>query len=448
MSETPTDFNPPSEITKVKSEFAKHFLEEQFKGIHLSTTKTRARRKTFEEKLNQTTFDSIEKAVLETNFRKCETANLRVKRRVVRVDQFIKIRVIGQGAFGEVWLVREPKSNQIYAMKVLRKKDLIQRNQILNTLAERDFLTQSKNPFSVQLIYSFQDAKKLYLVMEYMAGGDMMNLLINRSFLTETETRFFIAETLLAIHHVHLTGYIHRDIKPDNLLLSRDGHIRLTDFGLSAKIERYSDPLVRLIDELMEVINVKNVKLPNIQFEKRSRAQICSTVGTPDYIAPEVLMKKPYEFSVDFWSLGAIMYEMLFGSPPFLADSPRHTALKIVRWRETLVFPPQFNVSAEAIDLIKKLLCDKEDRLDFEQIKNHSFFNGIDFENVLFSQSPLIPNVASEDDSSNFDEFESKFDQEGPDADPDDLASQAIANVAFLGFRYIKGDVDFDTEEL
>lgn len=128
----------------------------------------------------------------------------------MRVENFDKIRVIGQGSFGEVWVVRDKKDEKVYAMKILLKKDLLTRNQILNTLCERDFMTQSNNPFSVQLIYSFQDSKQLYLVMEYMPGGDLMNLLINRGVLSEIETRFFIAETLLAIHHVHLSGYTSR----------------------------------------------------------------------------------------------------------------------------------------------------------------------------------------------------------------------------------------------
>jgi serine/threonine protein kinase len=319
-------------------------------------------------------------------------------------------------------------------MKVLRKSELIAKNQVLNTLAERDFMTQSDNPWSVGLVYAFDDPKNLYLVMEFMPGGDLMNLLIKRGVLTETETRFIIAETCLAIHHVHLTNFIHRDIKPDNLLLTRTGHIRLTDFGLSTKLDRYSDPLMQLIDELTDCQHQRDAAsgVPAAVREKKRRDQVCSTVGTPDYIAPEVLLKQPYTQSVDFWSLGAIMYEMLFGSPPFLADTARGTALRIVRWRDTLTFPPMPPVSDDAIDLIRQLICASEERLDFEGIKGHRFFSGIDWDNLQQVPSPCVPVLRDDGDTSNFEEFEPRE----VEPDVDETEADEIAKVAFMGFKY------------
>jgi serine/threonine protein kinase len=272
--------------------------------------------------------------------------------------------------------------------------------------------------------------------MEYLPGGDLMNLLIKRDFLTETETKFFIAETLLAIHHVHVTGFIHRDIKPDNLLLTRTGHIRLTDFGLSTKLDRYSDPLSKLIDELTEVQDEITSSSSHSQLsrEKRRREHMCSAAGTPEYIAPEVLQKHPYGQNVDFWSLGAIMYEMLFGAPPFYEDNdPRATIHKIVRWRDTLQFPTAPAVSGDAIDLIRRLICGASDRLDFEGIKCHRFFSGIDWDNIGNMESPYIPVVTSDTDTSNFDQFEARR-----DADGDEDIPEPLANLAFMGFRYNK----------
>ena len=425
-----------SRETKVKSEITKHFLEQHFQDVLRESTECKMRHQMFRRNLQSQNMSKKQKKSLESQFALKESNYKRVKRRALKPEQFDKIRLIGRGAFGEVWLVRDKEDSQVYAMKILRKSELVAKNQILNTLAERDFLTQRDNTCSVQLFYSFADAKNLYLVMEFMPGGDLMNLLIKRGVLTETETKFFVAETLQAVHQVHMNGFIHRDIKPDNLLLTKDGHIRLTDFGLSTKTERYSDPLVKLIDELTDVMQQRDDPLMGTHEvrEKKRRDQVCSTVGTPDYIAPEVLLKQPYTQSVDFWSLGAIMYEMLFGSPPFLADTPRGTALRIIRWRDTLTFPPVPPVSGDAVDLIQRLLCGPEERLDYEGIKCHRFFSGIDWDNIQNTESPCIPEVHDEIDTSNFDEFEPREE----DSYSDDQEADEIANVAFMGFRYNK----------
>lgn len=437
--------NPPtrrfSRASKIKSDITKLYLEQHFQEVFRETSENKKRHKDFRDRLQKGDFSKKEQKSLESAFSKNEANAKRVKRRVLKIDQFEKIKLVGRGAFGDVYVVRDKEDNQIYAMKILYKTELIAKGQILNTLAERDFLTQTDNPWSVDLIFSFQDPKRLYLVMEFLPGGDMMNLLIKRGVLTETETRFFIAETLMAIHCVHNTGFIHRDIKPDNLLLTKDGHIRLTDFGLSTKSDRYSDPLITLIDELTDVIkngdspigNELNEMNSQLMRDKKRREQVCSTVGTPDYIAPEVLLKRAYSYPVDFWSLGAIMYEMLFGAPPFLDETPRATALRIVRWRQTLTFPNDARVSAEAVDLIKKLLCSAEERIDFGAIQAHPFFAGIDWDHLQDMESPYIPAVKNEIDTSNFDEFEPR---EEMDDSLTDAEAADIANIAFIGFKF------------
>jgi serine/threonine protein kinase len=426
---------PPSSsrASQVRTEIAKLHLTNYIESLLRDRSECQQRHRQFRAHLQQENLSRKEKKTLESEFARTESSIKRVKRRALRPDQFIRLKIIGRGAFGEVYQVRDREDHSIYAMKILRKSELIAKNQVLNTLAERDFMTQSNNPWSVPLVYAFDDLRNLYLVMEFMPGGDVMNLLIKRGILTETETRFIIAETCLAIGAVHLTNFIHRDIKPDNLLLTSTGHIRLTDFGLSTKLDRYSDPLIQLIDELTDCQQQRDT--PDgltLAREKKRRDQVCSTVGTPDYIAPEVLLKQPYTQSVDFWSVGAIMYEMLFGSPPFLADTPRGTALRIVRWRDTLSFPPLPPVSADAVDLIRRLICAPEDRLDFEGIKAHRFFSGIDWDNLQNMRSPCIPVVRDEADTSNFEEFEPR--EEEPVIEEQE--AEDIAKVAFMGFRY------------
>lgn len=429
-----------SRTSIVKSDITKIFLEQHFRNRLQESRESRQRRQNFKDSINKGGFDQNKKLELESEFNKHEVQLKRAKRRVFRISQFEKIKLIGQGAFGDVYLVRDKEDNHIYAMKILFKNQLVSKGQVLNTLAERDILTQS-NPWSVQLFYSFQDNKRLYLVMEFLQGGDLMGLLIKDGYITEDSTRFIIAETLMAIHNVHLAGFIHRDIKPDNLLITRDGHIRLTDYGLSTKLNRYSDPLLGLIDELTDIQNNGESEFTrSSNSERRShtrREQICSTVGTPDYIAPEVLLRSPYTTTVDFWSLGAIMYEMLFGAPPFLDETPRGTALKIVRWRQTLEFPSEPPISDVAIDLISRLLCNENDRLDFDGIKNHPFFDGIDWANLQNMKSPIVPEVQDELDTSNFDEFQPRDADEDFD-EYDDAKNDDVAKLAFMGFTYNK----------
>jgi serine/threonine protein kinase len=419
----PTRRPSSTRATHVLTEIAKVHLSNYFESVLRERSECQQRHRQFHAHLQQENLSKKEKKNLESEFARSETRIKRFSRRSIRPEQFVRLKMIGRGAFGEVYLVQDKEDGAIYAMKILSKSELVAKHQILNTLAERDFMTQCNNPWSVPLVYAFYDAKNLYLVMEFMPGGDLMNVLIKRGVLTETETRFLIAETCLAVHHVHLTNFIHRDVKPDNLLLTRTGHIRLTDFGLSTKLDRYADPLVQLIGELTDAPSRR----------ENARQRVRSMVGTPDYIAPEVLLRRPYTQSVDFWSIGAIMYEMLFGAPPFLADDARSTAIRIVNWRDNLVFPSVPPVSDDAIDLIRRLMCSAEDRLDFEGIKKHPFFSGIDWDNLQNMPSPCVPVLSNEVDTSN---FEPDF---GPKADPptvDQADAEEIAKVAFFGFRY------------
>lgn len=416
-SQNEANFSPSRE-TLVKVEIVKHFIETFYENL---------------EKENMVAKQHFHRynANSQKEYAQKMMVIRRLQRRKLRQDQFLKIKQIGSGAYGDVWLVKDLVTNNYYAMKILKKSELVRKNQITNTISERDILTSNNNnnPWIVELIYSFSDQKYLYFVMEYLAGGDLMNLLMKRGRLTEKETKFYLAETLLAIHQVHKKGFIHRDVKPDNLLLTRNGHIKLTDFGLSAKTERYADPFMQLIQDTNDILLKREI--PRNHDGHSRRTALCSTVGTPDYIAPEVLLKRPYDQSVDWWSFGIIFYEMLFGSPPFIAPTAREIAINIVKWRETLKFPANIKVSSNAINLIQRLLCSPQYRYGYKQIKSHPFFEGIDFDNILEMEPPLIPRLESDSDTSYFDDFQ-------PREDIPEIEQNDIVNLAFIGFRYSK----------
>ncbi|KAL3841319.1 hypothetical protein ACJMK2_019481 [Sinanodonta woodiana] len=341
-----------------------------------------------------------------------ETEFLRLKRSRLGVEDFESLKVIGKGAFGEVRLVQKKDTGHIYAMKILRKADMIEKEQVAHVRAERDVLVEADHQWVVKMYYSFQDAMNLYLIMEFLPGGDMMTLLMKKDTLTEEQTQFYVAETVLAIDYIHNLGFIHRDIKPDNLLLDNRGHIKLSDFGLctglkkSHRTEFYKDLHLGKTGNFN--LNPMDSKRRMESWKRNRRALAYSTVGTPDYIAPEVFMQTGYNSSCDFWSLGVIMYEMLIGYPPFCSENPQETYRKVMNWKETLVFPPEVPISTEAKDLIQRFCCDAEHRIGgsgIEDIRAVSFFRGVDWEHIRDRPAAIPIDIKSIDDTSNFDEF-------------------------------------------
>jgi serine/threonine kinase 38 len=204
---------------------------------------------------------------------------------------------------------------------------------VAHVRAERDILALAKNPWIVELRSSFQDDKFLYLVMEFLPGGDLMTLLMRKDILSEEESRFYTAQTVLAVESVHNLNYIHRDLKPDNLLIDKDGHVKLSDFGLCKHAEIKPAKPVNVTDNIKRAgfngqqdTSAMNKALYSKRIEyKRNRQLAYSTVGTPDYIAPEVFGQCGYSETVDWWSVGAILFEMLVGYPPFFSDDPSIT---------------------------------------------------------------------------------------------------------------------------
>ncbi|KAM5442098.1 Serine/threonine-protein kinase [Microsporum ferrugineum] len=340
---------------------------------------------------------------------------------------FQTIKIIGKGAFGEVKLVQRKTDGKIYALKSLIKTEMFKKDQLAHVRAERDILADSKdNPWLVKLHASFQDKAYLYLLMEFLPGGDLMTMLIKYEIFSEDITRFYMAELVMAIEAVHKLGFLHRDIKPDNILLDRGGHIKLTDFGLSTGGKKqhdnsYYQALLKNTSTskdknrnsgfFSDAINLTVSNRGQINTWRRSRrAMAYSTVGTPDYIAPEIFNGQGYTYLCDWWSVGAIMFECLVGWPPFCAEQPTDTYRKIVYWREHLAFPEELVLSRDSEHLIRSFLCDPENRIGQEggqhggatQIKNHPFFRGVVWEQLRRIRAPFEPRLTSNIDVSYF----------------------------------------------
>ncbi|KAJ9700715.1 hypothetical protein PVL29_006168 [Vitis rotundifolia] len=372
-SKAVTSEEAPSNVTKQKVAAAKQYIENHYKEQMKNLQERKERRNILEKKLADAEVSEEEQNNLLKHLEKKETEYMRLQRHKMGADDFEPLTMIGKGAFGEVRVCREKKTGHVYAMKKLKKSEMLRRGQVEHVKAERNLLAEVDSNCIVKLYCSFQDEEFLYLVMEYLPGGDMMTLLMRKDTLTEDEARFYVGETVLAIESIHKHNYIHRDIKPDNLLLDRYGHMKLSDFGLCKPLDcsNLHEKDFSLGNNLSGALQSdgrpaapRRTQQEQLQHWQRNRRMLAySTVGTPDYIAPEVLLKKGYGMECDWWSLGAIMYEMLVGYPPFYSDEPMTTCRKIVNWRTHLKFPEEAKLSPEAKDLISKLLCNVDQRL-------------------------------------------------------------------------------------
>ncbi|MED6206829.1 hypothetical protein PIB30_030390 [Stylosanthes scabra] len=414
----PMDDEALSNVTKQKVAAAKQYIENHYKEQMKSLQERKERRTILEKKLADADVSEEDQNNLLKFLEKKETEYMRLQRHKMGVDDFELLTMIGKGAFGEVRVCREKTTGHVYAMKKLKKAEMLRRGQVEHVRAERNLLAEVDSNCIVKLYCSFQDDEHLYLIMEYLPGGDMMTLLMRKDILTEDETRFYIGETVLAIESIHRHNYIHRDIKPDNLLLDRYGHVRLSDFGLCKPLDCSTLEEADLSvgqnaqgsaqnDDRTTPKRTQQEQLEHWQQNRRTLAY--STVGTPDYIAPEVLLKKGYGMECDWWSLGAIMYETLVGYPPFYSDDPMSTCRKIVNWKSHLKFPEEARLSPEAKDLISKLLCNVAQRLGSngaDEIKDHPFFNGVAWDKLYQMEAAFIPEVNDELDTQNFEKFE------------------------------------------
>jgi len=400
-------------ISKETLEYAarlKAMMEEKYRRKMSEITERKQRQEELNRKMEEFHLDSKAKDDLRAKHVALETKYAKEGRKKYKITDFDCVKTIGRGAFGEVRVVRKKEDNKVYALKMMRKKEMIAKKQVTHIRAERNLLAAADNTWLVKLHFSFQDDMFLYLVMEYCAGGDLMTILMREDILSEPCTKFYMAELAMAIKSVHDLKFVHRDLKPDNVLISTAGHVKLSDFGLAKSFgtreERYiSEYQEKAKNGFKDVPPATNTKGRSRQ-SKRDRKLMYSTVGTPDYIAPEVFSQKGYGAEVDWWSLGVICYECLVGYPPFYAEEPLQTCRKIVNFKRSLKIPPEAGLSAHARDIVLKLIVSARHRAGFHGIKSHPFFRDCPWDNLQSMTPPFIPKIKSATDTQYFDEFE------------------------------------------
>ncbi|KAJ6102509.1 hypothetical protein N7486_004936 [Penicillium sp. IBT 16267x] len=330
-------------------------------------------------------------------FRRTYSSNsIKIRNVEVGPASFDKIKLIGKGDVGKVYLVREKKSSRLYAMKVLSKKEMIKRNKIKRALAEQEILATSNHPFIVTLYHSFQSEDYLYLCMEYCSGGEFFRTLQTRpgKCISEDAARFYAAEVTAALEYLHLMGFIYRDLKPENILLHQSGHIMLSDFDLSKQSGPGGAPT--MIPGRSG--GTSSAALPTIDTKSCiADFRTNSFVGTEEYIAPEVIKGCGHTSAVDWWTLGILIYEMLYGTTPFKGKNRNATFASILR--DDVPFPEHSGsppISNLCKSLIRKLLIKDETkrlgaRAGASDVKTHPFFRTTQWALIRHMKPPMIP---------------------------------------------------------
>ncbi|EDQ86176.1 uncharacterized protein MONBRDRAFT_33947 [Monosiga brevicollis MX1] len=430
-----------TEYTADKVSTAKETIENHYTQLSISVEERELRKKALEDRIRHMDISEEDKNAIRREFNARETEFLRLRRSKITIQNFEFLKTIGRGAFGEVKLAQKKDNGQIYAIKILRKADMLEKDQVAHVRAERDILVVASSDWVVKMYYAFQDRINLYLIMEFLPGGDMMTMLIRYETFSEETTRFYIGEAVAAINSIHDLGFIHRDIKPDNLLLTADGHIKLSDFGLCTGLKKAHRTEFYKGLKQMGGAGSNRAKRLTMKEKVRSwkanrRALAYSTVGTPDYIAPEVFSHHGYTKTCDWWSLGIIMFEMLVGYPPFCSETPQETYRKVMNWQETLVFPPEVILSEEAEAMIRRFCSDASVRIGqhgVEEIKTHPFLQEVNWETLRQQKPPIDPQVERIDDTKNFDEFD---DDEHRDYGILEAASEGVRDKDFVFSGY------------
>ncbi|XP_007252512.3 myotonin-protein kinase isoform X1 [Astyanax mexicanus] len=337
-----------------------------------------------------------------------------VRKTRIKRDDFNILKVIGRGTFSEVAVARMRSNRQVYALKIMNKWDMLKRGETACYQEEREVLLKGDRRWITELHYAFQDDNYLYLAMDYYVGGDLLTLLSKfGDRIPEGMGQFYLAEMVMAIDSIHKLGYVHRDIKPDNILLTADGHVRLGDFGSCLKLK--DDGLVHT----------------------------SLAVGTPDYLSPEILRAVEggggYGKECDWWALGVCAYEMLLGTTPFYAESLSETYAKIIHFQDYFEFPPgAVEISEEARALISGLLCERIERLGCNgsaDFRSHPFFIGIDWNALHRLPAPYQPEVSNATDTSNFDVLDDCLSETETLTDVMDRAPVGV-HLAFVGYSY------------
>ncbi|KAJ6255665.1 non-specific serine/threonine protein kinase [Anaeramoeba flamelloides] len=335
----------------------------------------------------------------------------KIKNKDLSRDNFQKLKTVGKGSFGKVYLVQEEETRKIFAMKVLNKKEMIKRKQVKHVITEKKILERIKSPFIIDHHSSFQNKEKIFFVMEYLNGGDLFDRLSIEKFFTEKRVLFYAASIILALQTMHKHGAIYRDLKPENILIDSNGYIKLIDFGLS------------------RILKSKN--------KRKTKYQKCKTCcGTVEYIAPEVILGQKYGIEVDYWSLGILIYEMLHGRPPFYSEN------KNVMYEKIIYDDPKISssVSSEMQNLIRQLLNkNPEKRLgspyQFKNIHDHPVFIDLDWQKLYEKkyQPEFIPK-GNEFDNSQFNSQQAFQKKSKSLLDPKKLNLEPIEHLTFKGF--------------
>ncbi|XP_030648674.1 myotonin-protein kinase [Chanos chanos] len=337
-----------------------------------------------------------------------------VKKNRIQRDDFDILKVIGRGTFSEVAVARMRSTQQVYALKIMNKWDMLKRGDTACFQEEREVLLKGDRRWITELHYAFQDDNYLYLVMDYYVGGDLLTLLSKfGDRIPEDMAQFYLAEMVMAIDSIHRLGYVHRDIKPDNILLNAEGHIRLGDFGSCLRLKE--DGMVHS----------------------------SLAVGTPDYLSPEILRAVEgggaYGTECDWWALGICAYEMLLGTTPFYAETISETYAKIIHFQDYFEFPPGApEISPEARSLITQLVCEKKERLGARgsaDFRSHPFFFGLDWGSLHELPPPFQPEVSNPTDTSNFDVLDDSLSEMETLCDVMDRAPVGV-HLAFVGYSY------------
>ncbi|KAJ0121023.1 hypothetical protein J7T55_008183 [Diaporthe amygdali] len=520
----------PTVATVEKAAAAKIYLETYFNERLVQPSAREMRLRSLDNEIWQmgVSVPKVEKDRLRHQFYRNETNYLRetrvMKTRAIKAliggrgmassccNDYQNVKALGKGSFGVVRLVQEKlnagdkkSGKKVYAMKVIRKSGMLRTSQEGHLRAERDFLVASEGSrWIVPLVASFQDASNLYLVMDYMPGGDFLGLLIRENILSEPVARFYIAEMIICVEEAHALHCIHRDIKPDNFLVSASGHLKISDFGLAFDghwshdssyyhASRYSidrqdartlSHNVKWSSNIMMSLNKHEKKSfgdgePLLQWRNRCgmRTSAKSVVGTSQYMAPEVVQGAAYDGRCDWWSIGVILYECLYGHTPFLTDEGRqHTKQNILNHRSTFAFPSRPLVSGRCQQLIASLIQDAATRLcsqryqykdiqqrsqsassngsrmnqeftdrfvfpyDAEDIKAHKWFRGVPWERLHELDPPFVPLLRSTDDTQYFDDEEPITDlSDSDEEDEDEALSQPEAPISVVDRNAIDG---------
>lgn len=389
-----------------------------------------------------------------------ERALLRKRRLKPKHKDFQMITQVGQGGYGQVFLARKNDTREICALKILNKSLLVKLDETRHVLTERDILTNTRSEWLVKLLYAFQDPQKVFLAMEFVPGGDFRTLLNNTGYLVPPHARFYISEMFAAVNSLHELGFTHRDLKPENFLVDSKGHIKLTDFGLAAGTVS-TDRIESMRMKLKNLQDLDNYELPSSSMSERQKIfkesqghlnLANSIVGSPDYMALEVLEGKNYDYTIDYWSLGCMLFEALCGYPPFSGSKPDETYYNLKHWKSSLRRPQtkdgRYVFSDRTWQLITRLIASPETRIKtFRQVQKMAYFADIkDWANIRKKTPPFTPQLDNEEDAGYFDDFE---DEESMQKYKDVFARQEhnelllersgnkkVSNNNFIGFTF------------